>query len=83
MTQSQVRDTVTQYLNNRGAEIAQLDDDTLLFQYLSSVEFMELMLQLESVTGIPLDLANADIEQVVTLEGLIQWAEQSNNELHH
>ena len=72
---SQARDFVFKFLEKKGVDIDSLSGDSLLLEHMKSVDFMEMIVQIEMDSGITLDLADADIESIVVLSGLLKWLE--------
>ena len=70
---NQARDFVFSFLKKKGVDVDSLSGDSLLLEDLKSVDFMEMIVQLEMDLGITLDLAEADVESIVLLDGFLTW----------
>ncbi len=69
---------VLEFIESKGVEIKLVSDDSLLLEYIQSVDFMELIVYLEKIRGSALDLATADIEKIMTVGGFIEWVQQED-----
>ncbi|MGY0217241.1 hypothetical protein ACWJJH_07590 [Endozoicomonadaceae bacterium StTr2] len=74
---NQVRELVYRFMEHKGVDINSLSGDSLLLEHLKSVDLMEMIVQLEADLGLTLDLASADIESIMLLDGLLGWVSSS------
>lgn len=75
---SQIKKMILSFLKDKGANLQDISDETFLLEHIQSVDFMEMIVHIETVKGAPLDMATADIESIMTFGGFIQWVEQEN-----
>ncbi len=72
----EMRKAVIDFLQEKGANVSTLSDESRLMEHIQSADFMELIIVMEMHRGSELDLESADIEQISSLGGFVRWLEQ-------